>query len=111
MSLWTPGHGHVWKTHQLAKWKECLGNTSKEVVKKTFMATTQLVPSVQHENQENPKDFHISRFPFLKARRLQETWYMDPVEINLGPKIKREYALVCYGGKSKACFYFILTWC
>jgi hypothetical protein len=81
---------------------------TKEVVKKIFMAITQLVPSVKHENEENPKDFHVSRFPFLKSKLLHETWYIDPVEVSMGPKVKCEYALVCYGDKSKACFYFML---
>jgi Reverse transcriptase (RNA-dependent DNA polymerase) len=108
VNLRDPTFGHSWKTHQLAEWRERLGFVSEEVVKKTFLATTQLVPSVKHENEDNPKDFHVSRFPFLKSKLLRETWYIDPVEVNLGPKAKREYALVCYGDKSKACFYFIL---
>lgn len=107
--LWEPGDGHNWQPHQLAEWRERLGNVSEEVVKKTFLATTQLVPSVKHENEDNPKDHHVARFPMLKSRRLRETWYIDICEIELGTKAKdKEYALVCYGGKSKATIYYPL---
>jgi hypothetical protein len=101
---------HVWHEHQLAEWKERLGNVSDEVVRKTFLATTQLVPSVKHENEDNPKDYHVSRFPMLKSRRLRETWYFDPVEVDLsvGNKKKKEYGLLGYGGDSKVTVYYPL---
>ena len=101
---------HVWHEHQLAEWRERLGNVSEEVVKKTFLATTQLVPSVKHENEDNPKDYHASRFPMLKSRRLRETWYFDTVEVDLsvGNKSKKEYGLLGYGEDSKVTVYYPL---
>ena len=100
---------HIWHPHQIAEWQERLGHASEETVKKTFQATTQLVPSVLHENQENPKDFHVARFPMLKSRRLRETWYFDTVEVPLSESTRRkEYALLGYGGESKVVVYYPL---
>ena len=50
------------------------------MIKATFLATTQLVPSVKHKNQKNPKDHHVAQFPILAHCHFKETVYADPVE-------------------------------
>ena len=70
---------HNWKPHQLVEWQKRLVNATEEVVKKTFLATTQLVPSVRHENELNAKDHHVPRFPELTCKRLQEIVCADIV--------------------------------
>ena len=70
---------YIWKPHQIAEWQKRLGNATTETVKKTFLATTQLVPSVRHENELYPKDHHVPRFPILSCRRLKETVCSDIV--------------------------------
>lgn len=92
---------HNWLPHQLAEWKRRLAVTSDDTVKKTFAATTQLVPSLRHENEQFPKDAHISRFPHFPARRLREIMYCDVVEYPLTGKRGKQYALLFYGEKSK----------
>jgi Reverse transcriptase (RNA-dependent DNA polymerase) len=77
--VWNPIK-HLWKPHQLVEWRRRLCAFDDEVVKNTFLCTTQLVPSVQQENQAYPKDHHVARFPILAHRRLNETVYADPVE-------------------------------
>jgi hypothetical protein len=64
---------HLWKSYQLAEWKKRLCTSDDNMVKKTFLATTQLVPSVMHENQNYPKDHHVARFQILAHRRQEET--------------------------------------
>ena len=99
--LWDSSE-YNWKPYQLAEWKKRLCYTSDEAVKKTFAATTQMVPSLKHENEQFPKDCHVTRFPFMNVRRLKESVYCDPVELPLGPNDKiKQYALMFYGGKSK----------
>ena len=90
---------HVWKAHQLEEWKKRLCCANDESVKKTFLATTQLVPSVQHENETYPKDAHISRFPMLSCRRLKEDAYVDVVNHEVGKS--KFYSLLIRCGKSK----------
>jgi hypothetical protein len=91
--------GHAWKPDQLATWQKRLAAANPEVVKKTFLATTQLVPSVKHENEQFPKDYHVTRFPMLSNRRLQETLYTDVVEHLEGNA--RVYNMMAYTSKSK----------
>jgi hypothetical protein len=99
--LWD-ADGHHWKPHQLAEWSKRLGDVPMETVKKTFLATTQLVPSVRHENQTIIKDYHVPRFPMLSPRRLNEPVFCDIVEFPKDPNEKKKTSgLLFYGGKSK----------
>jgi hypothetical protein len=95
---------HIWKAHQLAEWKLRLASNDTNTVKKTFLATTQLVPSVRHENEQDPKDYHVARFPMLQCRRLKEAMHCDVVEHKVGKKTI--YSLMCYcaGSKIKAIY-------
>jgi hypothetical protein len=88
--VWNPIK-HIWKPHQLLEWRRRLCAFDDEVVKNTFLCTTQLVPNVQHENQAYPKDHHVARFPILAHRRLNETVYADPIEYLVDGT--KEYAL------------------
>jgi hypothetical protein len=88
--IWEPER-HNWKPHQLVEWKRRLCASSEEIVKTTFLATTQLVPSVQHENEAYPKDHHAAQFPILSHQQLKETIYADPVEYKVNGST--EYAL------------------
>jgi hypothetical protein len=81
------------------EWKRHLCASSEEIVKNTFLATTQLVPSVQHENEAYPKDHHVTQFPILSHRRLKETVYADPVEYEVNGSM--EYALFVACRESK----------
>jgi len=99
MSLYD-AQSHVWKPHQLAEWKKRLGFVSDKTVKQTFLATTQIVPSVRHENQQFPKDHHVPRFPMLSCYRLQETVCADIVY--LGDKVKKtKPAILFYATSSR----------
>ena len=101
--VWNPTK-HIWKPHQLLEWRRRLCASNDETVKNTFLCTTQLVPSVQHENQVYPKDHHVARFPILAHRRLTETVYADPVQYNVGGT--QEYALFisCRDSKLRAIY-------
>jgi len=90
---------HLWNADQLTMWKKRLVAPTDEVVKKTFLATTQLVPSVRHENEHLPKDYHVQRFPMLFNRRIKETLYCDIVEWKVMKT--KYYAFLCYTSKSK----------
>ena len=73
--IWDPIE-HKWTDYQLQEWKKRLGlkckdTNSNKIIKKTFLATTQLVPSVQHENHEVPKEAKGTRFPILNCLRLK----------------------------------------
>jgi hypothetical protein len=91
---------YIWKPHQLSEWRKRLTCANDETIKKTFMATTQLAPSLKHENEEFPKDYHVPRFPMLNCRRLKEAVYVDV--IYLGDKLKKEIPAILFcGGNSK----------
>jgi hypothetical protein len=78
LPIWEPNE-YIWKPHQINEWKKRL-TCGEEAVKKTFMATTQLVPSLKHENQTIIKDYHVPRFPMLSCRRIDDTFFCDIVE-------------------------------
>jgi len=96
--LWDATDYH-WKDEQLHVWKDRLCAASTEQVKQTFRATTQLVPSVQHENETFPKTSHVARFPMLACRRLREDVHYDKVELSRTSR-SVEYGLMFYGKKS-----------
>ena len=90
---------HNWTPEQLEVWKDRLCCANTEQVKQTFRATTQLVPSVQHENETFPKTSHVARFPMLACRRLHEDIHYDKVELTRTSR-SVEYGIVFYGKKS-----------
>ena len=96
--LWNPVR-HLWKPYQLAEWKHRLACSDTEIVRKTFLATTQLVPKVRHENERYPKDYHVARFPLLSHRRLAEAMYCDTVELVSGKE--KFQALLCHCDQSR----------
>ena len=98
VNLWSPVR-HLWKPYQLAEWKHQLECSDTEGVQKTFLATTQLVPKVRHENEQYPKDYHIARFPLLSQRRLSEAMYCDTVELVSGKE--KFQALLCHCDQSR----------
>jgi hypothetical protein len=99
--------GHNWKRDQLLEWEARLGYVPETVIKKTFLATTQLVPSVQHENELFPSNSHVARFPILRTRRLNETVYADLVEYKKADnETKVIKGLLIYGSKSKLLAYY-----
>jgi hypothetical protein len=98
---------HKWKPDQLTEWKKRLCLANDEQVKKTFLSTTQLVPSVAYENEAFPKQQHTARFPFLAARRLKEIVYCDPVCLNKndGKKLK-QWGMLFYTKNSRLKAYY-----
>ena len=93
---------YLWQPHQLTEWQRRLGYPSIETVKETFKATTQMVPSVRHENEMFPKESQKARIPFYMNRRLKEIVYADPVEFPMGPNDRvKTYGLLFYTGKSR----------
>ena len=107
--IWDAG-GHIWKPHQLAEWEKRLAFVNPETIKKTFLATTQLVPSVQHENEMYPKDAQGARFAALSCRRLNEIVYCDLVKFPR-TSVKQQkpvLGLLFYCGSSKITALFPL---
>jgi len=99
--IWDPIK-HNWKPHQLKEWQRCFGLVNEETLRKTFMATTQFVPSVQHENELFPKQAQGARFPILSCLRLKEDVHCDIVESPQTGKQKLKKALLFCACKSKA---------
>lgn len=58
-------------------WKRCLGFIPDHVVRKTLLATTQLVPTVESETREIMRDHLQTRLPELKVRRMNDTCHVD----------------------------------
>lgn len=58
-------------------WKRCLGFIPDHVVKKTLLATTQLVPTVESETREIMRDHFQTRLPELKVCRINDVCYVD----------------------------------
>ena len=61
----------------LEEWRDRLALAPEEVVKKTLEATTQMAMSVEVENREIPRRHYVSRFPFLKEKRINDTFHTD----------------------------------
>jgi hypothetical protein len=89
---------HNWTPEELEVWKDRLCCANTEQVKQTFCATTQLVPSVQHQNETFPKTSHVATFPMLVCRRLHEDIHYDKVELTRTSRFV-EYGIVFYGKK------------
>jgi hypothetical protein len=106
--IWEEATSHNWRPHQLAEWHKRLGCANDEVIKKTFLATTQAVPSVQHENELLPKNTRISRFPILAHRRLKEVVSCDIVWLDDN---KKKPAMLFYGESSKILAIYPLKTC
>jgi hypothetical protein len=98
---------YLWKPHQLAEWRKRL-EIPDVAIKKTFAATTQLAPSVQHENQLIPKDYHKARFPMLSCRRIKETVHADIVYIEDASGKRKQHGVMYYCGTSKLKTYYHL---
>ena len=61
----------------LDEWRDRLALAPEEVVKKTLDATTQMAMSVEAENRDIPRRHYISRFPFLKEKRINDVFHTD----------------------------------
>ncbi len=59
------------------EWRKRLALEPEEVVQKTFACTTQLCTSLEAENRTIPRRHFASRFPFLKEKRLNDTFHLD----------------------------------
>lgn len=58
-------------------WKKNLGFPTDEVVQRTLVATTQMVPSVETETREIMRDHLKTRIPELKITRRNDIAFMD----------------------------------
>jgi hypothetical protein len=97
---------YLWKPHQLAEWRKRI-EIPDVAIKKTF-ATTQLAPSVQHENQLIPKDYHKARLPMLSCRRIKETVHADIVYMEDESGKRKQHGVMYYCGTSKLKTYYHL---
>lgn len=61
----------------MGKWRERLALAPEDVVRKTFNATTQLAMNLEAENRDISRRHYISRFPFLKEKRINDTFHSD----------------------------------
>ena len=79
-------------------WKRCLGFIPDHVVKKTLLATTQLVPTVESETREIMRDHFQTRLPELKVCRINDTCFVNTFFSSSVPSV-RGYAcfkLFCF---------------
>jgi hypothetical protein len=95
-----------WTRDRLDEWGARLGYRSHDIGKKTFQATTQLVPGVDHENSDYPKQHFQVRFPFMRPRFLNEVVYSDTYKwLESG---RYRYGQVFFACKSKYAKYYPL---
>ena len=59
------------------EWRKRLALAPEDVVRKTFQATTQMAMNIEAENREIPRKHYVSRFPFLKEKRLNDIFHSD----------------------------------
>lgn len=64
-------------TDSTMDWKRCLGFPTELVLKKTLLATTQLVQSVEAETREQMRDHFKTRLPELRLARRNDIVYVD----------------------------------
>ena len=58
-------------------WRKCLALAPEDVIRKTFLATTQMATNVEAENRTIPQRHYKSRFAFLKEKRVNDTFHSD----------------------------------
>ena len=58
-------------------WRKCLALAPEDVIRKKFMATTQMAMNVEVENRVIPRRYYKSRFALLKEKRANDTFHSD----------------------------------
>ena len=61
----------------LDRWRRCFAWLPDDRVRATLTCTTQLIPSVEAETRDRPRDHIKARLAALHPRRLRGTWYTD----------------------------------
>ena len=61
----------------LAEWRKRLAFAPEDVVRKTFLATTQLATNVEAENRVSGRRHFKSRFNYLKEKRINDIFHSD----------------------------------
>ena len=59
------------------RWQKCLALAPEGVVRKTFLATTQMAMNVEAENRMIGRRHLKSRFAFLKEKRVNDSFHSD----------------------------------
>ena len=61
----------------MEEWRKRLAMAPEDVIRKTFEATTQLSMSIETDNRLVPRQHYKSRFPFLREKRVHDTFHSD----------------------------------
>ena len=61
----------------MEEWRKRLAMAPEDVIRKTFDATTQLSMSIETDNRLVPRQHYKSRFPFLREKRVHDTFHSD----------------------------------
>ena len=61
----------------MQEWRNRLALAPEDVVRKTFDATTQMAMKVEAETRAVPRRHYKSRFPFLREKRVNDTFHSD----------------------------------
>ena len=68
---------HLPEGISMSEWRNRLALAPEEVVQRTFDATTQMVTNVECKNRDIPQRHFKSRFPFLREKRINDTFHSD----------------------------------
>ena len=61
----------------MEEWQKRLAYAPEDVIRKTFMATTQLAMNVETENRLSGRRHYKPRFAFLKEKRINDVFHSD----------------------------------
>lgn len=61
----------------IGEWSKRLALAPQDVIRKTMDATTQMAMRVEAESRIDPRRHRISRFPFLREKRLNDEFHTD----------------------------------
>jgi hypothetical protein len=73
----TKGYSHEWDDGLLKDWSYRLNWSPHGKIKQTFSNTTQMAPTVEHEERNLPRNHRKTRFPWARPRRLNKPAYCD----------------------------------
>jgi hypothetical protein len=73
----TKGYSHQCNDDLLKYWSYRLNWSPHDKIKQTFTNTTQMAPTVEHEERNLPRNHRKTRFPWAHPRRINEPAYCD----------------------------------
>ena len=81
----------------IMEWRKWLGFLPDDIIKRIMEATTQYCLTPEEENWEVPWHHYISRFPYLREKRLDDEVHSDTFSTTVITAQGHNFSQICYG--------------